>query len=70
MFIWSSISGSLAFWLVDHTLTYGNSELKVFENIKFLEDIPKNWPNDLLGIYVYNIPPVFLNEAHFHHSYL
>ena len=32
---------------------YENSELNVFENIKFLGEIPSNWPNDLLEINVY-----------------
>ena len=53
MFILSSISSSLEFWSVNHTLIYQNSESKVFENIKLLGEISHNWPNDLLGIDVY-----------------
>ena len=32
-----------------HTSIYGNSQLNVFKNIKFLCEIFNNWPNDLLG---------------------
>ena len=39
MFISSSISGGLEFWSVNHTSTYGNSELKAFKNIKLLGEI-------------------------------
>ena len=31
----------------------GNSELKVFQYIKFVGEISNNWPNDLLGRNVY-----------------
>ena len=48
MFISSSISGRLEFWSVNHTSTYENSELYVFKNLKFLDEICSNWPNDLL----------------------
>ena len=50
MFILSSISSSLKFWSVKNIWMYGNSELKVFKNIKFLAEISGNWLNDLLGI--------------------
>ena len=54
MFILSSISSGLEFWSVNHILIYENSELKVFKNINILGEISNNWPNDLLGINVYN----------------
>ena len=41
MFISSSVSRGLEFWLVSHTSMYQNSE------------ISSNWPNDLLGINLY-----------------
>ena len=37
MFILSSISSGLEFWSVNHASIYENSELKVFNNIKFLK---------------------------------
>ena len=49
MFILTSISSDLEFLLVNHTSIYENSELKVFKYINFLDEIPNNWPNDLLG---------------------
>ena len=49
MFILSSISSGLEFWLVNHTSRYKNSELNVFKNIEFLGEIP----NDLLRANVY-----------------
>ena len=49
MFILSSISSCLEFWLVNHTSIHGNSELKVFKNIKTLGKTCNNWTNDLLG---------------------
>ena len=39
MFILSSISSYLEFWSVNHTSIYENSELNVFRNMKFLEEI-------------------------------
>ena len=48
MFILSSISKELEFWSVNQ-----NSESNVFENIKLLAEISKNWSNDLLGTNVY-----------------
>ena len=51
MFILSSISSGLEFSLGNHTSIYGNSELNIFTNIKFLEISA----NDLLGINVYKI---------------
>ena len=53
MFIFSSISNGLEYWLVNHTSIYENFELKVFKNIKFFGEISSNWPNDLLGTSVY-----------------
>ena len=53
MFILSSISSSLEFWSVNHTLLYKNSEPKDFKNIKLLGEISSNWPNDVLGTNVY-----------------
>ena len=54
MFILSSISNGLEFFFsVNHTSIYGNSESKVFKNIKFLGETSNNWPNDLLGTNVY-----------------
>ena len=53
MFILSSVSRDLEFWSVNHNSIYENSELKVFKNINFFDEIPSNWPNDLLGTNVY-----------------
>ena len=53
MFILSSIFRGLEFRSVNHTSIYENSELNVFENIKFLSEISDNWPNDLLEKNVY-----------------
>ena len=53
MLVLSSISSGLDFWLVNHTSIYRNSELKVFKDIKFFDEISNNWPNDLLGANVY-----------------
>ena len=53
MFISSSISSGLEFWSNNHNSIYQNSELNIFENIKFLGEISNNWPNDLLGTNVY-----------------
>ena len=53
MFILSSISCSLAFWSVNHTSKYKNSELNAFKNLKFLGEISNKWPNNLLGTNVY-----------------
>ena len=39
MFILSSILSSLAFWSVNQTSIYENSELKVFKHTKFLDEI-------------------------------
>ena len=39
MFILSSISRGLELWSANHTSKCGSSELKVFENIKFLGEI-------------------------------
>ena len=53
MFLLSSITSSLEFWSVNHTLIYENSESKVFKNIKFSGKISNNWPNNLLETNVY-----------------
>ena len=53
MFILSSICSSLEFWSVNHISIYENSELKVFKNMKFLGEISRNWPNNLLGTNIY-----------------
>ena len=55
MFISSSISSDLEFWSVNHTLLYENYESKVSKNIKFLDEISINWPNDVLGTNVYKV---------------
>ena len=55
MFILSSISSGLGFWSVNQTSIYENSELNVFKNINFFEEISSNWPNYLLVINVYKI---------------
>ena len=52
-FIISSISSVLEFWSVNHTSVYENSELNVFNNIKFFGEILSNWPNNLLGINIF-----------------
>ena len=49
MFILSSISSGLEFWSVNHTSIYENSESNVYKNIKFLDKIFNNWPNDSFG---------------------
>ena len=53
MFILSSVSNSLEFWSVSHTSIYENCEIKVFKNIKYLEEISNNWLNDLFVTNVY-----------------
>ena len=53
MFILSSISSGLEFWLVNDISMYKSSELNIFKNIKFLFEISNNWPNDVLGTNVY-----------------
>ena len=55
MFILSSISSGLGFWSVNQTSIYENSELNVFKNMNFFEEISSNWPNYLLVINVYKI---------------
>ena len=54
MFILSCISSGLEFWSVNQSSIYKNFEQKLFKNIKFLDEISNNWPNDLLGLNVYN----------------
>ena len=53
MFILFFISRDLEFWSVNHSFIYESFELKVFQNIKFLQEASSNWPNNLLGINVY-----------------
>ena len=48
MFILSYISNGLEFWSVKSTSIFENLDLNVF-NIKFLDEICNNRPNDLLG---------------------
>ena len=55
MFILPSISNGLELSSANHISINGNSELKVFKNIKSSGDISYNWPNDLFGINVYKI---------------
>ena len=55
IFILSSISSVLEFWSVNYASIYGNSELKDFEQIKFLGETSSNWPNDLLQARLLNI---------------
>ena len=55
IFILPSISSVLEFWSVNYTSIYGNSELKDFEKIKFLDETFSNWPNDLLQARLLNI---------------
>ena len=60
MFILSSISRSLEFWSLNHTLIHEESELKGFKNIKVLDKISNNLPKDLFGV---NILKSFLNHV-------
>ena len=53
MYILSSTSSGLEFWSENYTSMYENSELKVFDNTKFLGEISSNWLNDLSGTNVY-----------------
>ena len=53
MFISSSISSNLEFWLANHTLIYEKSKLKVFKNIDFLGEISNNLPDELCGTKIY-----------------
>ena len=53
MFILSSVSRGLELWSVNYASIYGKSELKVFENRKFLGEISNNWQNDFLGTNVH-----------------
>ena len=55
MFILSSTSFVLEFLSTSHTSIYEKSELKFFKDIKFLDKVSCNWPNDLLGTNVYEI---------------
>ena len=53
MFILSSVSSSLEIWSVNHASIYENSELYVFKNIKFLREISRNWPSNILETHVH-----------------
>ena len=53
MFILSSVSSGLKFWLVNHTSIYENYGSKVFKNIKCFGEISNNWPKIVLGTNVY-----------------
>ena len=53
MFVLSSSSCGVEFWLVNHTSIYENSESNVFKNIKCLGEKTNNWPNDLLSTNIY-----------------
>ena len=48
--ILSSISRGLEFWSVKHTSIHEKSDLKVFNDINFLDEICSNRPSDLLAI--------------------
>ena len=49
MFISSSISSGLEFWLINDTSVYENSESKVCKIINLFRETSSNWPNNLLG---------------------
>ena len=49
MFVLSSISRALHFWLLNHTSIYENSESTVFKIVKVLGEISNNWPKNLSG---------------------
>ena len=49
MFVLSSIFSGLEFWSVSHTSIYENSELNVFKNIKFFDEMSNYWSNGLIG---------------------
>ena len=49
MFSLSSVCSGLEFWSLNNTSIYENSKLKFFKNIKFLDEISNNCPDDLLG---------------------
>ena len=53
MFTLSSIPSCLESWPVNHTSLYESSELKVFKNIKSLDEISNDWMLDLCGTNVY-----------------
>ena len=53
MFILYSVSNSLESWSVSHLSKYEDCEIKVFKNIKYLEEISNNWLNDLFVTNVY-----------------
>ena len=53
MFNLSSISSGFEFWSVNNTWIYENSQLKVFKNTKFFDEVSGNWQNNLLGTNAY-----------------
>ena len=55
MFILYSVCNSLESWSVSHLSIYEDCEIKVFKNIKYLEEISNNWLNDLFVTNVYKI---------------
>ena len=57
MFILSSIFNGLEFWSINYTLSYWNSELNVFKNIKYVGAISNNY----LMIYLEKIYEKLLN---------
>ena len=61
MFILPSISSGLKFWSVKQILIYENCQIKVFESIKFLDEMSNNRPNDLY---------VTINEYHDYNNYI
>ena len=50
MLVLSYIPSGLEFWSTNHTSIYENSELNVFQDMKYFGEISSNWPSDLLGI--------------------
>ena len=54
-FVLFSMSYRLLCSSVNHTLIHENFELFVFKNIKFIDEILYNWPNDLLGTNLYKM---------------
>ena len=53
MFILPCISTGLQFGSVNHTSIYENSKWNNVKNVKYLDEISNNWPNNLLGINIY-----------------
>ena len=53
IYVLPSFYTRLEFWSVNNTSMYENSELKVFKNRKFLDEISNNWPKEFLRTNVY-----------------